>query len=136
MHPHAPLLLTGHSLGAAVAAITAVDLHVTRNLTAQRLLTFGEPRVGNAAFVAQLLQVVPHPFRVTHWRDVVPNLPLEMQGYVHAPQEVWYSANSDAFKLCDPHDGEDPTCNKQFWMTGNPLDHIVYLNLTMSHTQC
>ncbi|RHY25602.1 hypothetical protein DYB32_008204 [Aphanomyces invadans] len=136
LHPNAPLLVTGHSLGAAVAAIAVLDLHTSQNMTTSEMLTFGEPRVGNAAFVTKLLQVVPHVHRVTHWRDVVPHIPLEWQGFVHEPQEVWYTEDSSAFKLCDPHSGEDPLCSKQVPTIGSFADHVVYLNITMSHLVC
>ncbi|KAF0686452.1 Aste57867_21729 [Aphanomyces stellatus] len=136
LHPHAPLLVAGHSLGAAVAAIAVVDLHVRHNITTHTLLTFGEPRVGNAAFVTRLLQVVPHMHRLTHWRDIVPHVPLEWQGYVHEPQEVWYTENATAYKLCSPTMGEDPSCSLQVPTISSFADHVVYLNISMSHLVC
>uniref|UniRef100_A0A183C637 Lipase_3 domain-containing protein n=1 Tax=Globodera pallida TaxID=36090 RepID=A0A183C637_GLOPA len=39
------------------------------------LYTFGEPRVGNAAFAARFDQIVPHSFRVVFRKDIVPHLP-------------------------------------------------------------
>jgi hypothetical protein len=54
-HPGAPLYVLGHSMGAALATICAMDVKFKANLTDVRLYTFGSPRVGNdkfAAFVA------------------------------------------------------------------------------------
>ncbi|KAH9088017.1 hypothetical protein LEN26_019697 [Aphanomyces euteiches] len=135
-HPNAPLIITGHSLGAAVTAIAVVDLHVRYNVTTQQMITFGQPRTGNTAFVAQLLQIVPHVFRVTHWRDIVPHIPTVWQGYEHAPQEIWYTEDAAKYKACDPLHGEDPACSMQFPWISSLGDHIFYLNITMGHINC
>jgi hypothetical protein len=42
--------VTGHSLGAAVATLTAARLHYDAGITVQGLQTFGSPRVGDLAF--------------------------------------------------------------------------------------
>ena len=49
-HPGAPLYAIGHSMGAALATICAMDVKFKANLTDVRLYTFGSPRVGNAEF--------------------------------------------------------------------------------------
>ena len=49
-HPGAPLYAIGHSMGAALATICAMDVKFKANLTDVRLYTFGSPRVGNADF--------------------------------------------------------------------------------------
>ena len=96
-HPRAPLWVTGHSLGAAVAYHAAVDL--MQGAHARRLrgvYTYGQPRVGNsnfASWTAQLLGAVP-VFRVTHRQDPVPHLPLEAMGFAHVPREVYYAGAS------------------------------------------
>ncbi|OQS01413.1 lipase [Achlya hypogyna] len=135
-YPQAPIVVTGHSLGAAVAAITTVDLATSHNITVRQLVTFGEPRVGTKSFVAHLLSIVPYLARVTHWRDIVPHVPFHWLGYVHGPQEIWYAEDSAIYKLCDPTDGEDAQCNNQFRATASIADHLVYLNISMSHLLC
>lgn len=65
----ATLLITGHSLGAALATLAAADL------TPAKLVTFGSPRVGDAAFAARLAGLVIR--RYVGCCDVVTRVPPE-----------------------------------------------------------
>ncbi len=49
-HPNAPLYAIGHSMGAALATICAMDVKFKVGLRDVRLYTFGSPRVGNLEF--------------------------------------------------------------------------------------
>lgn len=51
-HPNAPLYAIGHSMGAALATICAMDVKFKVGLKDVRLYTFGSPRVGNAEFAS------------------------------------------------------------------------------------
>ena len=51
-HPGAPLYAIGHSMGAALATVCAMDLKFRLGLADVRLYTFGSPRVGNDVFAA------------------------------------------------------------------------------------
>lgn len=87
-YPQSELILTGHSLGGAIATIAALDLQY--NITSQTqqslvLYTFGAPRVGNQAFVKSFNQRVTNSHRYYYGRDVVPQLPRVWQGYRHVP---------------------------------------------------
>jgi hypothetical protein len=75
-HVSDPLFITGHSLGAALATLAAAGRKV------QGVYTFGSPRVGNQAFVDSLKGT--NIFRVVDDQDVVPTLPPEGLGFVHA----------------------------------------------------
>lgn len=69
-----PIFLTGHSLGGALATMTAALCRTelpSHDIAA--LYTFGSPRVGDRVFGAAL-QSVPH-FRVVNDLDVIPRLP-------------------------------------------------------------
>ena len=61
------VVVTGHSLGAAVATLFA------SRIKAEQLYTFGSPRVGNKDFVNTL--TVPH-WRFVNNNDVVPATPI------------------------------------------------------------
>lgn len=79
----APVWLTGHSLGGALATLAAAHLGLPR---VQGLYTLGTPRVGDLAF-ARALPSVNH-YRFVHRDDWVATLPPEVVGYVHAGERV------------------------------------------------
>ncbi|DAZ96427.1 TPA: hypothetical protein N0F65_006473 [Lagenidium giganteum] len=110
-YPNAELWTTGHSLGAAVAALCAFELHVIEKIDVDTLYTFGEPRVGNSEFSTQLIQAVPHLFRVTHFRDIVPHLPPKWLGFYHSTREIFYDELSQSYQVCNQTEGEDPMCS-------------------------
>jgi len=87
--PQAPLTVTGHSLGGAIATIAALD--VQYNITqhtgqAIELYTYGAPRVGNAALVNSFRQRVPQSYRFVYGWDIVTRVPRVWQGYEHVPE--------------------------------------------------
>jgi len=87
--PQAPLTMTGHSLGGAIATIAALDVqyNITQH-TGQTvdLYTFGAPRVGNAALVNSFRQRVPSSYRFVYGWDVITRVPRFWQGYEHVPE--------------------------------------------------
>merc|ERR1712060_890858 len=84
--------VTGHSLGAAKAILCMYDLaksgfHVTTSYV------FGEPRVGNGAFLASFSSVVhASVFQVVHGKD--PIVPLGGPGARHVGREIYEPGNS------------------------------------------
>ena len=68
-YPNYELFVTGHSLGAAQAALCAIDLAVSFNTTVT-LYNMGEPRVGNKAFSTYFNQQVPNTYRIVHDNDI------------------------------------------------------------------
>ena len=85
------LLVTGHSLGAAMGTLAALDLQRAFNLSADdvRVVTAGSPRVGNQAFARYYRSRVPQTTRLVNGRDLVPTLPPTRVGFYHVPSEVW-----------------------------------------------
>jgi hypothetical protein len=69
-------LVTGHSLGGALATICALDLSrsgfVGKNWL--RLYTYGQPRTGDPAAAAMIDQAIYH-FRIVNKGDLVPHVP-------------------------------------------------------------
>lgn len=87
-YPGYTLVVTGHSLGAAVGTLAAVEL---RNLGyACDLYTYGSPRVGNLAFAKFVTSQAGAEYRATHYDDPVPRLPpIWASGYYHTSPEYW-----------------------------------------------
>ncbi|KAF8454918.1 Alpha/Beta hydrolase protein [Terfezia claveryi] len=83
-NPGYKLVVTGHSLGGAIATVAATDLR-KRGFQVS-LVTYGSPRVGNEA-LAKFISASKPNFRVTHLNDPVPRLPPLTLGYRHVEPE-------------------------------------------------
>lgn len=76
-HDFTSLVVTGHSLGGALATIAALDLADAYPWASVGCVTFGAPRVGNATFAAHFdARLGARHWRVFHERDPVPMLPM------------------------------------------------------------
>jgi len=79
-HPHTRLILTGHSLGGAIACVAAAEW-AERAVPPTAIFTFGQPRTGHGEFVWFLNSRYPKNFhRFVNNRDIVPRVP---PGYEH-----------------------------------------------------
>lgn len=128
--PDYRVVITGHSLGAAVATLTAVEV-VQKNLgILPVLLNFGSPRIGNKEFAIYVTELLPpsNRYRVTHMRDAVPHVPTESQGFLHMAGE-WYE-DDQGLRVRSCRGFEDDSCNDQ-WYVGTIADHLVYLGVVM-----
>lgn len=72
-YPTAKVKTTGHSLGAALATLTALDL--IRYGYAATSYNFGSPRVGDQAFSTFAKTKLTDFWRVTHLKDMVVHNP-------------------------------------------------------------
>lgn len=85
------LLITGHSLGAALAVLAAPDVAgsmlagPSRSIE-PRLTTFGGPRVGLPDFAAAFNAAIECCYRVVNFLDIVPLVPPSP--YVHVGAEI------------------------------------------------
>lgn len=73
-------IVCGHSLGAALATLTAAML-AAEHTNRLRLYTFGSPRVGDETFAASLA-AIPHR-RYVDCRDIVTRVPPKCMGFEH-----------------------------------------------------
>ncbi len=80
-HPSANIIVTGHSLGAAMATLISLDLN-DLNLGPIIMYNYGSPRIGNIYFAQYASDMIAIHNRVTHLRDIVPHLPWE-QRFTH-----------------------------------------------------
>ncbi|URE38300.1 lipase precursor, partial [Musa troglodytarum] len=129
-----------HSMGGALASFCALDLTINHGIEDIQLVTFGQPRIGNAAFSNYFIRHVPHTVRVTHANDIVPHLPpyysrFQRKTYHHFAREVWLQdieVESLAYsveKICDGS-GEDPSCSRSV-SVNSISDHLKYYDIEL-----
>ena len=121
----APLYITGHSLGAAMATIAASRLQETMKVEA--LITFGSPRVGTQEFVDGL--GVQH-HRVINCCDSVTRVPLWIMGFRHHGVITYLDFNGNARDysgwrlLLDQVLARKRALEKREWFS-NVFDHMM-----------
>lgn len=98
-YPGKPLVVTGHSLGAAVATLLASELHLKnldRNIS---VVTFGSPKVGDATFAMAFNQSKIKSCRIFNTLDHIPQLPpsifpgLLIPKYKHVDEPLCFTSN-------------------------------------------
>lgn len=80
------ILWTGHSLGAAIAALSAFDtIYQKISSSKSSIYLFGCPRIGNPVFADLFNKILPHTFRVVNAEDIVNNIPLPVTVRIFKP---------------------------------------------------
>lgn len=86
--------LTGHSYGAALAVLCAVDLQYSFNDRDYEVIVFGCPRIGNKAFMNSYNKRIFKTLRVENRNDVVTKVPFRFMGYCHVGTRISIGRNS------------------------------------------
>ena len=124
------IIITGHSLGAAIADLMSIELFQADIPT--QVYTFGQPRIGNHEFANYVNLVIKDYWRFTHNRDIVPHLPPTEINYYHSCGEIFQSTDSATnLTFCTnvDIDCEDPACSAQYdyFRSVDIKDHMYYL---------
>jgi len=88
------LILTGHSLGAAMATLAATIWRP------EWLVTIGSPRVGDAAFAATV--TATHKLRFVDCCDAVTEVPPECGGYRHIGEPTYLTRDASIVQNPEP----------------------------------
>jgi triacylglycerol lipase len=84
---HKRLILTGHSLGGALAVITAKLIQDDELADIDGVYTFGMPRCGGARFVSAYgPRLEARTYRLVHGHDIVATVPPTKLGFRHVGQ--------------------------------------------------
>lgn len=68
-------LVTGHSLGSALATLTSIYVKLFNLLWPVQMYNQATPRVGDNTFVSAYNYFIPNAFRIVNLSDLVPELP-------------------------------------------------------------
>ncbi|MGA9670319.1 MAG: lipase family protein [Terracidiphilus sp.] len=100
----AMVTVVGHSLGAALATLFALDMAANLKFPVTTLYTLASPRVGDLSFHNLFNHVVPNAYRVANRLDIVPKLPPPLL-YFHVGDETDLTpSNTMKFDLlCEHH---------------------------------
>ena len=90
--------LTGHSYGAALAILCAVDLEYNFPKNDYEVVVFGCPRVGNKYFKNSYNLRVFKTLRIENVNDLVTKVPLACMGYRHVGASLKIG-NKNAFSV-------------------------------------
>lgn len=90
-----PVVVTGHSLGGALAMLFA-DWMTREGRHIDAVYTFGQPRVGNGKFAAAYDgRLREATFRFINAQDAVPRLPGWLAGYRHAGTRMFFTFDGE-----------------------------------------
>ncbi|VDC07553.1 unnamed protein product [Peniophora sp. CBMAI 1063] len=134
-YPSYSVVLTGHSMGGALAAIGGTLLKANATGAAVRVFTFGQPRTGDANFADLLDKLIgsDNVFRAVHTWDGVPTIIPRSLGYHHHSTEYWHFQEPPSRKNVRQCTGqEDPKCSAAVPSTGINLAHDVYFGQVMT----
>lgn len=99
LDPSVPCYITGHSLGAALATLAALDLalNVPQLQHQLHLYTYASPRVGDPTFALLHNQMVPNNYRVVNLVDAITLMPptKAVGVYVHVGQKWSFLSQED-----------------------------------------
>lgn len=77
INPTKPCYVSGHSLGAALATVLALDIALAVPDLQPNLQTYSyaSPRVGDPRFANSYAKILPNSFRITNLADTIPMMP-------------------------------------------------------------
>jgi triacylglycerol lipase len=87
-----PVVVTGHSLGGALATLLVADLAANTALNPQAW-TFASPKTGDAVFAARYAALITVSWRIYNQVDVVPYFPIDIFDS-YQPVTTGYAINS------------------------------------------
>jgi triacylglycerol lipase len=99
LNPSVPCYISGHSLGAAIATLAAIDIavNIPRLQKQVQLYSYASPRVGDRIFAREHNRVVPNSYRVVNLADAITLVPFTVffkTEYVHVGEEWAFLAQN------------------------------------------
>ena len=135
--PEYRIFVTGHSYGAAMAQLVAMEI-VKELGYPVAVHNFGQPRIGNRHYAMLVNQVIDQNWRFVHNRDIVPHLPPPFDivdgglEYKHSCVEIFEDENG-VLIVCNNTQCEDNNCSSKYTISDlNVDDHLYYFGHRLS----
>ena len=134
--PGKRLFVTGHSLGAALAALAALRAS-DAGIPPRAVYTFGMPRVGGPKFVASYASLSNVTYRLVHGIDLVTRVPPGSPGGFHHVGHLLQCAAGTKFdkaRLLSATDSDDPPFSDELRnVLARALHNILIGNILSPH---
>jgi len=158
-HPDFDVIITGHGVGGGLAALCGYEMEMARvfeHSNTRTLITYGQPRVGNAHWARKFHEMFPSAIRVTHGDDPVVHIApchadqtdercievkdrkLKLWAF-HAPTQIWYPhrmpsadvSEQGEYRVCSGANwGEDVACrNRPLGFSMDDAAHYFGVNV-------
>jgi triacylglycerol lipase len=90
-----PIMVTGHSLGGALATLTAARMY-EEGMALAALYTYGSPRVGDTYFSEKFnANFEGRAYRFVNDQDIVTRIPPRALGYKHVGKFLYFDAQGE-----------------------------------------
>lgn len=90
LSPDKTLFITGHSLGAALATLCAIDIAANTAYSSPQIFIYGSPRVGDLAFVKAFTKYVRRSYRISNPFDAVTHTPPSIYNQPIRDKKYYY----------------------------------------------
>ena len=86
------IILSGHSLGSAIATICAYKIKKNINIDCNKIYAylFASPRVGNTNFCEDYNNNIPKTYRIVNISDIIPTLPPPISPNFEIPSKPYF----------------------------------------------
>lgn len=130
------LVVVGHSLGGAMAVLSALGIQRKLGLrwTQLAVYTYGQPRIGNTAFANHVNALPLSITRIVNQNDVVPHAPPRSAKYTHHYAEMYLVDNH--YRVCSLEYHEDPNCSTLNFMNLTIDAHLYVWDVRLGRKGC
>jgi len=128
-NPSYKIVVTGHSLGGAIATIAAAELRNSGYTVT--MYSFGAPRIANSKLSDYITKQPGGNYRITHFNDPVPNVPPIIMDFAHVSPEYYINKkNNDHVGVGDIQifEGGKNLKGNAAWLVTDILAHLWYFN--------
>ncbi|KAI8090275.1 lipase [Gilbertella persicaria] len=129
-YPDYKVVVTGHSLGGALALLAGMDLYQREsrlNKSNLFIYTAGCPRVGNPAFAYYVQGTGITVSRSVNERDIVPHIPPASFDFLHPGVEAWTKSAGNV-QICTST-VESDSCSNTIVPFTSIDDHLTYYGI-------
>ncbi|KAI8352145.1 lipase [Choanephora cucurbitarum] len=130
-YPSYKVVVTGHSLGGALATLAGMELYQREKRLGPSNLsiyTIGQPRVGDPAFAYYVQGTGITVSRSVNERDIVPHVPPANFGFLHPGSEAWTKDNGSV-QICT-NTVESDKCSNSIVPFTSISDHLTYYGIS------